>query len=57
VCSAATKPTVPHFFFNADKKISIMKKTTTMTVYGIEALCGESDFWGWNRCWPVIDFS
>lgn len=45
------------FFFNADKKISMMKKTTTTTVYGIEAVCGESDFWGWNRCWPVIDFS
>jgi hypothetical protein len=55
VCSAATKPTIPHFFFNADKKISIMKKTTTTTVYGIEAVCGKSDFWGSNQ--PIIDFS
>ncbi len=32
-----------------------MKKTTTTTVYGIEAVCGKSDFWGSNQ--PIIDFS
>ncbi len=49
-------PTFLSFF--ANKRFALWKRWRRTTIYGIEAvLWGESDFWGPNRCWPVIDFS
>lgn len=48
----------PAFFLHI--KISIMKKKRRRTdrrPYMVLRLCDESDFWGSNWCWPVIDFS